>query len=215
MANDKVALSQDEVDKLLGLTSNTQASPKIEKKHYDLDAFLSDEQFSKLGEVCKNVYKYFKLSLRKRFGEPKIRKLTITSLEHQNVNEFFDSLTENDFIYEAKFGKAKAIIKLDSFLFCALSGIKIDTKHKINVFQSEVLKDFVANFLVEGFARQLNGKPKTELKSISEKNKKSFGKSKTGICVSINWNENLRSFGIEKIFLSKELIESMRVLSKS
>ena len=181
MANEKVALSQDEVDKLMGLIPADSPAPKSKKKLYKIDSFLNEQQFSELREVCKNVYKYFKLSLRKKFGEPKIRKLTITSLDHQNINEFFDSVTDNDFIYEAKFGRAKAYIKLDSFLFGALSGMKIDTKHKINVFQSEVLN--------------------------------SFRKGKTGVCVSINWNENLRSFGIEKVFLSKELIELMRAVS--
>lgn len=131
MANDNVSLSQAEVDKLLGLTSGSDSLKKVEKKEYKLEPFLSDKQLSELREVCKNVYKYFKISLRKKFGEPKIRKLTITSLEHQNVDEFFDSVTDNDFVYEAKFGRAKMYIKLDTFLFGALSGMKIDTKHKI------------------------------------------------------------------------------------
>lgn len=213
MANEKVALSQDEVDKLMGLIPADSPAPKSKKKLYKIDSFLNEQQFSELREVCKNVYKYFKLSLRKKFGEPKIRKLTITSLDHQNVNEFFDSVTDNDFIYEAKFGRAKAYIKLDSFLFGALSGMKIDTKHKINVFQAEVLKEFVACFLVEGFARQLDKAHKIAVTSLFEKNKNSFRKGKTGVCVSINWNENLRSFGIEKVFLSKELIELMRAVS--
>lgn len=214
MANDTVALSQDEVDKLLGLASGSESSQKIEKKEYKLEPFLSDQQFSELGEVCKSVYKYFKLSLRKKIGEPKIRKLTITSLAHQNVDEFFDSITDNDFVYEAKFGKAKMYVKLDSFLFGALSGMKVDTKHKINFFQSEVLKEFVAVFFVEGFARQLKKEVKIEINSLLEKSKKSFQKGRTGVCVAINWNENLRSFGIEKVFLSKELIELMRAVSE-
>ena len=213
MANDKVALSQDEVDKLLGLTSALESPQKIEKKSYKIEPFLSEEQFSQLREVCKSVYKYFKLSLRKKIGEPKIRKLTITFLGHQNINEFFDSLSENDFIYEAKFGRAKAYIKLDSFLFGALSGMKLDPNLKINFFQTEVIKEFVACFLVEGFARQLDKSHKISVTSLFEKNKKTLRKGKTGVCLSINWNENLRSFGIEKIFLSRELIELMRAVS--
>ena len=213
MANDNVSLSQAEVDKLLGLTSGSDSLKKVEKKEYKLEPFLSDKQLSELREVCKNVYKYFKISLRKKFGEPKIRKLTITSLEHQNVDEFFDSVTDNDFVYEAKFGRAKMYIKLDTFLFGALSGMKIDTKHKINFFQSEVLQEFVVIFFVEGFARQFKKVPKIELSSLFDRSKKSFRKGKTGICVSINWNENLHSFGIEKIFLSKEMIEMMRAVS--
>lgn len=212
MAN-QVALSQSEVDKLLGLSSDSSASPKIEKKQYKIEHFLSEQQLEEISGVCKSVYKHFKLSLRNKFGEPRIRKLTISSLEEQNIDEFFDSLTENDFIYEAKFGNAQAFIKFDSFLFGALSGMTIDTKHKINFFQSEVLKEFVAVFLAEGFARQLKESVSIEVISLFEQEKKPFQTGKTGVCVSINWNENLRSFGIEKIFLTKELVGSLRAVS--
>ena len=214
MENNQVALSQSEVDKLLGIQRDSKPSEPVAKKQYKVKNFLSEAQLNEVRDMCKLVYKYFKLSLRKKFGEPKIRKLTITSLEQQNIDEFFDTLTDNDFVYEAKFGKAKAYIKFDSFLFGALSGMTIDTKHKINYFQSEVLKDFVAQFLLEGFARQLKKNCKTELKSIYNENKESFKTGKTGLCVAINWNENLRSFGIEKIFLTKEVIGKFRTVSK-
>ena len=214
MANDKVALSQDEVDKLLGINPDSSTPSHKETKHYKIKSFLSPLQIQEISSVCKNVYKFFKISLRKKIGEPKIRKLTIKSLQEQNINEFFDTISENDFIYEAHFGRAKAYIKLDSFLFAALAGLKIDPKQKINFFQSEVLKDFVASLFIEGFARQMEKKPKTKIISIFQKDKKFFQKGKTGLCITINWNENLHSFGIEKIFLSKEFITSLRAVSK-
>ena len=212
MANDNIALSQEEVDRLLGINNGSAPEQKIEKKDYKLAPFLSEKQFEDLNSVCKSVYKYFKLSLRKKFGEPKIRKLTITSINHQNVDEFFDSVTSNDFVFEAQFKNAKMYIKLDSFLFIALSGMKIDTKHKINLFQTEVLREFVAKYLVEGFARQLKEKISGELLALPESERKKRATGETGVCVAINWNENLHSFGIEKIFLSKELIEAMRAV---
>ena len=93
----KVALSQAEVDKLLGIKTDSEPS-KIEKKHYDVENFLSENQIAEIRNVCKSVYKFFKLSLKEKFGEPKIRKLTVKSLEEQNIDEFFDSVTENDFL---------------------------------------------------------------------------------------------------------------------
>ena len=216
MENNHVALSQAEVDKLLGLSgaSKPSSQAKKEKKSYKIKEFLSSEQLEEVREVCKNVYKHFKLDLRAKFGEPKIRKLTLTSLEHANINEFFDTISENDFLYEVSFGKGKAFIKLDTFLFGALSGMTIDTKHKINFFQSEVLREFVVNFLAGSFARQLSEKSQPEITSLFEQDKKPFRTGKTGLSLTINWNENLRSFGIEKIFLTKELVENFRVLSK-
>lgn len=214
MANDNVALSQDEVDKLLGRNSkNKQVSEFVNKKQYKLNPFLSEEQLSQLNEVCVNVYKYFKMALRERAGEPKIRKLTVTSLDHQNIIEFFDSVSDNDFIYEAKFGRAKMYVKLDTFLLCALCGIKIDASNKINSFQSEVLKEYVVTCFVQGFARQMEKKHKIQIESLFQKDRKPYRRSKTGICISINWNENLHSFGIEKLFLTKEMIELLRTFS--
>ena len=212
----KVALSQDEVDKLLGIKTEVQNSSKIAKKEYKVDSFLSEQQITEVRSVCKSVYKYFKLALRDKFGEPKIRKLTVKSLDQQNIDEFFDTITENDFLYQAKIGDVAAFIKLDSFLFGALSGMTIDTKHRINFFQSEVLKEFVVQFLIEGFARQLSDVKKSDCEIISlfEKEKKPFQTGETGLCATINWNENLRSFGIEKIFLTKGLIEKLRAVSK-
>ncbi|WP_294429480.1 hypothetical protein [uncultured Treponema sp.] len=215
MANDKVALSQDEVDKLMGIKSDSSVPLQKVNKQYKLTPFLSEQQIQEINSVCKNVYKFFKFSLRKKIGEPKIRKLTIKSITEQNMDEFFDSLSDNDFIYEAKIGRTKAYIKLDSFLFTALAGLKIAPSQKINYFQSEVLKDFVAELFVEGFARQCEKKSKTSITSLLDKDRKSYKKGKTGLCITINWNENLHSFGIEKIFLTKEMIKSFRTVTFS
>ena len=214
MENNQVALSQAEVDKLLGIKTDSPSEVKKERKSYKIKEFLSAEQIEEIREICKSVYKRFKLDLRAKFGEPKIRKLTLTSLEQVNIDEFFDGISENDFLYEVTFGSAKSFIKLDSFLFGALSGMSIDTKHKINFFQSEVLKEFVVHFLAQSFARQFNEKSEPAVASLFEKEKKPFKTGETGLCLTINWNENLRSFGIEKIFLSKELVDSFRAVSK-
>ena len=155
MENNKVSLSQDEVDKILGIQTDC-ASPVIEKKQYKIESFLSPKQMEEIQSVCTSVYKYFKLALREKVGEPKIRKLTIKNIAEQNIDEFFDSITDNDFLYHAKFDDASAFIKLDTFLFGALSGLTVDTKHKINFFQDEVLQEFVVEHLAAGLARQLS-----------------------------------------------------------
>ena len=213
MENNTVALSQAEVDKILGIKSDSESQP-VEKKHYKIENFLSEKQLEEIESVCKSAYKFFKLALRERFGEPKIRKLTIKSLNQQNVDEFFDTITENDFLYHAKFDEASAYIKFDSFLFGALSGMNIDTKHKINFFQSEVLEEFVATFLAAGFARQISDECDYDIISLYGQEKEPFQTGKTGVCVTINWNENLRSFGIEKIFFTREVIEKFRAVNK-
>ena len=213
MENNQVALSQAEVDKLLGIKTDSPSETKKEKKSYKIKEFLSAQQIEEIRGICKSVYKRFKLDLRSKFGEPKIRKLTLTSLEQANVNEFFDSISENDFLYAVTFGNASAFIKLDTFLFGALSGMTIDTKHKINFFQSEVLKEFVVQFLADSFARQFNEKSEPVVKSLFEQDKKPFRSGKTGLLLTISWNENLRSFGIEKIFLTQDLIKDLRAVS--
>ena len=214
MENNQVALSQAEVDKLLGIKTESKSVAKVEKKQYKVERFLTEKQIEDIRGICKNVYKHFKIDLRAKFGEPKIRKLTLTALEQINIDEFFDSVSDNDFLYKVSFGKNTAFIKLDSFLFGALSGMTIDTKHKINFFQSEVLKEFVVQFLAGSFARQFNEKSEPAVTSLFEQEKKPFCTGKTGLCLTINWNENLRSFGIEKIFLTKEAVEKLRAVTK-
>ena len=213
MENNTVALSQAEVDKILGIKSDSESQP-VEKKHYKIENFLSEKQLEEIESVCKSAYKFFKLALRERFGEPKIRKLTIKSINQQNIDEFFDTITENDFLYHAKFDEASVYIKFDSFLFGALSGMNIDTKHKINFFQSEVLEEFVAEYLIEGIARQISDECDFDIVSLYGQEKSPYCSGKTGLCVTINWNENLRSFGIEKIFFTREVIEKFRAVSK-
>ncbi|MCR4822847.1 MAG: hypothetical protein K5873_08275 [Treponema sp.] len=212
MENNQVALSQAEVDKLLGIDSENSSTAVKAKKNYKVNKFLSEEELSEIQEICKSAYKHFKLDLRNKFGEPKIRKLTITALDQSNIDEFFDTLSDNDFIYELEFAKAKAYVKLDSFLFGALSGLAIDTKHKINFFQSQVLKDFVVSYLAQAFNRQLKEETQVKITSLYDQDKKPYATGKTGLLLTINWNENLRSFGIEKIFLTKEVVESFRAL---
>ena len=212
MANN-VAISQDEVDKLLGITTKGSA-PKVEKKTYKVENFLSEDDFQQIRLVCKSTYKYFKISLKDKIGQPKIRKLIITALEETNADEFFDLLSDNDLAYQVKFQDASLFIKLDSSLFASLSGFSPEKKGKVNFFQSQVLKDYVVNLMAEGFQRQLEKDTDFQVIPLLDQDKKPFQTGKTGLCVSINWNENLRSFGVEKIFLTKEIISSFRLLSK-
>ena len=211
MANEKVSLSQNELDKLFGIKTTSTIESK-EEKTYKTDKFLSDSQETKLKNICVYAYKYFKLAIRAKFGEGESRKLTITSLFHHNIDEFFDNLTSGDFLYEARFGKAKMYIKFDSLLLCSLAGIKKNIAHKTNTFQSEVLKEFVAKPLALGFARQLKSKKRAKIISLYEKDKNSFKTQETGICITVCWNENLNSLGIEKLFLTEELINDFRAI---
>ena len=210
MAEHGVSLSQDEVDKLLGITTVSD-SPKIEKKVYRTKHIYSEQQIKEIGTICKGVYVRFKLALRAKFGEPKIRKLTITGIDHLNIDEFFESTNSNEFLYEINFNGNKCFVKADSFLFGALSGMTIDAKHKINFFQSEVLKDFVVTLFADSFVARTRAQYKPVITSLFEQDRSAFCDGKTGLCVTIKWNENLRSFGIEKVFLTQELIDSLNL----
>ncbi|MBR1404287.1 MAG: hypothetical protein IJ558_08900 [Treponema sp.] len=210
MAEHGVSLSQDEVDKLLGITTRTHDSPIIEKKVYRTKHIYSEAQIKEFRSLCKGAYVRFRKALRKKFGEPKVRKMPITSIDHMNIDEFFDIANSNEFLYEISFGDTKCYIKLDSFLFGALSGLTIDTKHKINRFQSEVLKDFVIKLFADSLAARIHTKT-PEITPLFEKDKSVYYSGQTGLCVTVKWNENLRSFGIEKLFLTKEFVDSLNL----
>ncbi|WP_407425608.1 hypothetical protein [Treponema sp.] len=211
MAEHGVSLSQDEVDKLLGITTSKSDSPEIEKKVYRTKHIYSESQIKQIRSFCKGAYVRFRVALREKFGEPKVRKMPITAIEHMNIDEFFDNANSNEFLYEVDFNGGKSYIKLDSFLFGALSGLTIDTKHKINRFQSEVLKDFVISLFAESFVQHIKADYSPVITPLFEKEKSAYYSGKTGLCVTVKWNENLRSFGIEKVFLSTELLDSLNL----
>lgn len=138
----------------------------------------------------------------------------MTAAEEISSEEFFDSLTKNDFVYRLSLNGANLFVKLDSFLYGALSGLVIDPLHKINFFQSEVLRHFVIAILAKCIETKNNLETEIKVENMFEKTFEQFSSEKTGVVLSINWNENLRSFGIEKFFITQEFLKEVKNLKK-
>ena len=138
----------------------------------------------------------------------------MTAAEEISSEEFFDSLTKNDFVYRLSLNGANLFVKLDSFLYGALSGLVIDPLHKINFFQSEVLRHFVIAILAKCNEKKNSLEAEIKVENMFEKTFEQFSSEKTGVVLSINWNENLRSFGIEKFFITQEFLKEVKNLKK-
>lgn len=208
MENNEISLSQSEVDKLLGLTSKSEEKP-VQKKNYSTKKAFSDAGIEKIKGIAISYHDDFLKALKEKFGEPKIRKLSITAIDQICSEEFFDSVTSNDFLYKLNFEGKNLFIKLDPFLFGALSGMVIDPKHKINFFQSEVLRHFVVAILTKCIEEKNSLSSEIQIENLYEKSTKEYVNNKTGIMMTISWNENLRSLGVEKIFITPEFMKNI------
>lgn len=207
-----IAISQDEVDKLFGIVSQNSKTKTAEpQKKYKKTNFFRPEAIEIVKTDCSNLNRDFETALKDKFGSPRIRKLILTSAEEMTSVEFFDSLTKNDFLYRLSLNGANLFVKLDSFLFGALSGLVIDPQHKINFFQTDVLRHFVVAILAKCLEKKYSI-PESEIKveNMFEKPFGQYSDENPGIVMSINWNENLRSFGIEKIFETREFMREIK-----
>lgn len=210
-----IAISQEEVDKLFGIISQDDKSKATQaEKKYNYQKILKDEELEIVKNGCAALNKDFEIALKNKFGAPKIRKLILTAAEEISSEEFFDSLTKNDFVYRLSLNGANLFVKLDSFLYGALSGLVIDPLHKINFFQSEVLRHFVIAILAKCIETKNNLETEIKVENMFEKTFEQFSSEKTGVVLSINWNENLRSFGIEKFFITQEFLKEVKNLKK-
>ncbi|MBQ0052419.1 MAG: hypothetical protein KBT11_10220 [Treponema sp.] len=209
MENNNVSLSQDEVDKLLGIISHPDDSNqnKVEK-NYNCEKIFSETELDFMRKDFAGFNTTFLDALKAKFGEPTIRKLTLTAVDQICTEEFFDTVSGNDFLYKVSLNGANVFLKLDSFLFGALSGLRLDPRHKINLFQSEVIRHFVVAIMAETVEKRQEGKVQVE--SLFQKDTKPYANNECGIGLTINWNENLLSFGVEKIFISKEFFQALK-----
>lgn len=211
-----IAISQDEVDKLFGIVSQNSKTKTAEpQKKYKKTNFFQPEAIENVKNDCGNLNRDFEAALKDKFGAPKVRRLTVTGAEEMTSVEFFDSLTKNDFLYRLSLNGANLFVKLDSFLFGALSGLVIDPQHKINFFQADVLRHFVVAILAKCLEKKYSI-PESQIKveNMFEKPFEQYSNEKSGIVMSVNWNENLRSFGIEKIFETREFMHEIKNAEK-
>ncbi len=213
MNANNVSLSQAELDKLLGISNKKEqkksASPIDSKQKYKTEQILTEEELTELQKKFSAILTAFKKNLKKEAGEPANRILKLSSVENQNIDQFFDTTDPNDFLYKVTFGRTFCIIKLDRFLFSALAGLPVDTMSETNIFQSIALSLTVVMVLSDLIKKEIE--ITSELKSLplTKTDAQKLKTGRTGVCVSFNWNENLRSFGIEKIFLPKQIAKKL------
>lgn len=212
-----IAISQDEVDKLFGIISqDAKTKSSAEEKKYKRPSFFKPEEIETVKKHCSEMNLEFEAALKNKFGAPKIRRLILTNAEEITAGEFFDSLTKNDFLYRLSLNGANLFIKLDSFLYGALSGLVIDPMHKINFFQTEVLRHFVIAILAKCIEKKYSLKEsQIKIENMFEKSPEQYSDEHSGIAMSINWNENLRSFGIEKLFETREFLNEIKNSAKN
>lgn len=212
-----IAISQDEVDKLFGIISqDAKTKSSAEEKKYKRPNFFKPEEIETVKKHCSDMNLEFEAALKNKFGAPKIRRLILTNAEEITAGEFFDSLTKNDFLYRLSLNGANLFIKLDSFLYGALSGLVIDPMHKINFFQTEVLRHFVIAILAKCIEKKYSLKEsQIKIENMFEKSSEQYSDEHSGIAMSINWNENLRSFGIEKLFETREFLNEIKNSAKN
>lgn len=212
-----IAISQDEVDKLFGIISqDAKTKSSAEEKKYKRPNFFKADEIEIVKKQCSELNLDFEKALKDKFGAPKIRKLILTNAEEITAEEFFDSLTKNDFLYRLSLNGANLFIKLDSFLYGALSGLVIDPMHKINFFQTEVLRHFVIAILAKCIEKKYGlNEGEIKVENMFEKSPAQYSNKQSGIAMSINWNENLRSFGIEKLFETREFMREIKNTKKN
>lgn len=211
MSNENnISLSQEEVDRLLGQHRESKIEIKP-KKVYERVKIATDEEIAKFDEILAAFTNKMRIHLKKIFLEQGIRKLTPSQTEQMSQIEFMSNVTASDFFFLIEINDFELFLKLDSFLFCALSGISFNINHKTNLFQNEVLRNSVAPILVHDLLKSAKKSDKeNEVKITSLYNMPYLDGLNTatpGICASFTWNEGFKSLGIEKLFFQKDFLD--------
>lgn len=216
MSENTIKLAQSEIDRLLG--KNTDAVKKelkvddVKIERSRVEPILSEKGLAGFDKLMKSVVQEFILDIKNRYSEKVDRRLAVVKTELINAADFEAEITYPAFIYKVDVCGAVAFFKLDSFLFCALSGIPFDGRIKINSFQQTVLKNEIVPLLVHAVLNCFGSTVSREAINVSIINDSEFNadekikKNETGLLTVINWNEGFKSFGVEKIFLSKEIL---------
>ncbi|MBP5284144.1 MAG: hypothetical protein J6Y93_05710 [Treponema sp.] len=227
MSENTIKLAQAEIDRLLG--KNTDALKKelkvddIKVERSVVKNILTEKGMDGFDSLMKSVIGEFSLDIKNRYASVRDRKIIVAKTELINAADFEAELTYPAFIYKVDICGAIAFIKLDSFLFCALSGIPFDGRIKINEFQQIVLKNEIIPLLMHAVLNCFGSTVSRDVMKISIIDEKSFKsdekikKNETGVLAIINWNENFKSFGVEKIWLSQEflgLIKKTKLLNE-
>ena len=194
-----VALSQEELDKLFSKGGNTEPSNihrQAEKNIDPKNIFLTEDELRSVKEKFSSIIAVFKSEIDKTYSDFGKRKIFVSNLEQMSLLDFFEEASPLDFLYEIDFSERKTFLKLDQHLFPAISGLDFKQNRGTNIFQSEALKTLIVPHLSGAVTKGKKKQIRTKIIA-----------NDPGISVSINWNEDFKSFGVEKFFVPKETFE--------
>ncbi|MBQ3671583.1 MAG: hypothetical protein II921_08935 [Treponema sp.] len=212
MASNNISLSQEELDKLFAgkqkekreipVKQETRINPKL--------IFLSEDELQSTKEKLSAITERFKKTIDSIYSDIKTRKMFVTAVSQTSMLDFFEDACDHDFLYAIDISGCKTLLRLDSHLFSALAGMDFDQQRETNMFQTEAMRHLVAahfaDSLIAGHKKTLKAKAEP-LMFLTQDN---FLENSTGLLVSINWNENFKSFGVEKFFIPKKTFEFLR-----
>ena len=212
MAVDTISLSQDELDKLFSgaKTAKTEIPVKQEKKINPKLLFLSDAELQSAKEKISLIIEHFKKTFDEIFSDIKTRKIFVTNVIQTSLIDFFEDMGDHDFLYQIDLSGSKLLLRLDSHLFSALAGMEFDQQRETNMFQTETLRRIVADQMAENFIKGFKKKLRAKTEPLVFLTQENFLENSTGLLVSINWNENFKSFGVEKLFIPQKSFAALK-----
>ncbi len=218
MADRKISLSQAELDKLMGVESDAVVDETLLStgEREQVKIICSQNDIDSFTKIMSKFCQTFKELLNAEFGEPRLRKLNISTVELIKACDFASEIVMPAYLYKVTLNGQFVIIKLDAFLYCALSGVSIDRKLKPNKFQYKVLETVVLPIMIKAFFETVGYEfdlSQVSIESIANEDFKDLEEiknDKTGVLTVINWNENYSSFGVEKVFISKQLFAEIK-----
>lgn len=207
MSNENsISLSQAEVDRLLGIASTEEAKPA---KTFRRETIATPMEVAQLKSMMAEFAIKLRSHFKKVFDEPGVRKIMPSTIEQMCRAEFMEGVGERDFLFLVEIDGHEMLLKLDSFLFCALSGMSFNANNSSNRFQNETIRTMVAPLVVGNFLRAANRKDAgVKINPLYELPKLEGLRTETaGVVASFTWNEGFKSLGIEKMFFQRGFLD--------
>ena len=209
MSNENsISLSQAEVDRLLGISA--KSDEKKEAQTFTRQTIASDQEIEKFRAVMMSFTTKLRSHFKKMYSEPGIRKIVPSAIEQISRAEFMSHVDAKDFLFLVEINRFEVLLKLDSFLFCALSGITFNANTSSNRFQNETVRMMVAPIIIGNLlkaADRLTGS-KVKINPLYELPKLEGLKTDTaGISATFTWNEGFKSLGVEKFFFQRDFLD--------
>lgn len=206
MSSNSIALSQEELDRLFSKEPETSPTEEIkpEKKIDPRNIFLDEKQVESVKTKLSERIEDFREKICSIYSDTKNRKIFVTTIDQISLLDFYTSSQDHDFLFSMLFDGFPSLIKLDSHLFSALAKVDFDKRRETNLFQSEALKKLVVEHLAASMIKGKEENIGSKVESLVTLSQENFIENSAGLLVSINWNEDFRSYGVEKLFIPKK-----------